>query len=111
MQMGTFIRTHHREKSGVTQLHVYAFRDSVLILLGVSTQPKQLRSSSRPAILCLMNSPWWPTNLNSRCCILLQALHSQDVACLMLRSRFRKAKYADSMASWRSEPSTLSVTA
>jgi hypothetical protein len=39
MQMGTFIRTHHREKSGVTQLHVYAFRDSVLILLGVSAQP------------------------------------------------------------------------
>jgi hypothetical protein len=35
----------------------------------------------------------------ARCCLL-------DV-----RSRFRKAKYADSMASCRSEPSTLSVTA
>jgi hypothetical protein len=39
MQMGTFIRTHNREKSGVSQLHVYAFRDSVLILLGVNAQP------------------------------------------------------------------------
>ena len=29
-------------------------------------------------IFCSRNSPWWQTNLRSRSCIRLQALHSQD---------------------------------
>jgi hypothetical protein len=49
-RLGTFIRTHNREKNGVTQLHVYAFRDSVLIRLGVSAQPQRpfVGSSLKP---------------------------------------------------------------
>src|SRR6267378_6578829 len=64
-------------------------------------------SSSRPDIFCLMNSPWWQTNLRSRSCIRLQASHRQEVAWLMLRRRFRKAKYAASTASCSTEPSAL----